>query len=547
MRIGLAQINPTVGALEHNAALIIQAYQELVAAGADLVVTPELALIGYPPQDLLLVEGFFERSLAALRKIESTIGAVPLIVGCLDRNQSALGKPFYNAAAFLRKGAAPLYVHKTLLPTYDVFEEARYFEPGQKKIVIPFRDQKIGITICEDLWTPDYLPSSLYSTDPPAELVAAGATLLINISASPFQVGKSAERLAMLESQARRLGVPVVYCNAVGGNDQLIFDGHSVVFNAEGGLITALANCCEEKKIVKLFSSERSPVKSPSIVHDEIEELYKALLLGIGDYVKKCGFKKVLLGLSGGIDSALVATLAAAALGAEAVTGVLLPGPYSSQGSIDDALMLVERLKIKHLLLPITPLYEKFQKLMAGPFEGYLQDATEENMQARLRGVILMSLSNKWSNLLLTTGNKSELAVGYCTLYGDMCGGLAPLADLPKTLVYKLAKWINRQKEIIPVASIEKPPSAELRPNQKDQDSLPPYEVLDAILELAIEKNASIETIIGLGFDRALVTSILQQVYRNEYKRQQAPPGLKVTRKAFSNGWRFPIAQGYKG
>lgn len=544
MKIGLAQLNPTVGALEQNAELIISAYQELLAAGAELVVTPELALTGYPPQDLLFVEGFFERSLTALKKMESAVGGAPLIVGCLDRNHSGYGKLFYNAAAFLRQGKEPLFIHKRLLPTYDVFNETRYFEPGKKIMVIPFRNQKIGITICEDLWTPDYLPSPLYNIDPPAELVAAGATLLINISASPFQLGKPRERLAMLQAQARRFQVPIAYCNVVGGNDQLIFDGNSFVLNAEGNLIGTLAGCREEKKVVKLFSSE-APKQSCSLVHDEMEELYEALLLGLRDYVKKCGFKKVLLGLSGGIDSALVATLAVAAMGADAVTGVLMPGPYSSEGSVEDALALVKNLKIKHLTVPITSLFEGLQKLMEPAFVGYQQDATEENMQARLRGMVLMALSNKWQSLLLTTGNKSELAVGYCTLYGDMCGGLAPLADVPKTLVYKLARWINRKKEIIPSASIEKPPSAELRPDQKDQDSLPPYEILDAILEFAVGKNASLETIVARGFDRSIVTHILQLVCRNEYKRQQAPPGLKVTGKAFSNGWQFPIAQGY--
>ncbi|MBX9743105.1 MAG: NAD+ synthase [Chthoniobacterales bacterium] len=541
MRLGIAQINPTVGALEQNAELIINAYRELVTAGAELVITPELAITGYPPQDLLFVEHFFERSRAALEEVHRAVGQVPLVVGCLDCNKTGYGKSLYNAAAFLLAGEEPLFVHKRLLPTYDVFEETRYFEPGKKVTVIPFRNHKIGITICEDLWSPDYLPSTLYHIDPPTELVAAGATLLLNISASPFQLGKPAARIEMLRAQAQRLHVPIVYCNTVGGNDQLIFDGHSFVVDAEGALVATLSGYCEEKKVVKLLEPE--PVEN--LPDNDMEELYQALLLGIGDYTKKCGFENVLLGLSGGIDSALVATLAVAALGADAVTGVLMPGPYSSQGSIDDALALVRNLKIKHQIIPITSLCQELQKLMTPSFVGYKQDVTEENIQARLRGMILMSLSNKWHNLLLTTGNKSELAVGYCTLYGDMCGGLAVIADVPKTLVYKLARWINRKQEIIPPDSIEKPPSAELRPDQKDQDSLPPYEVLDAILELVIEKNASVETMVARGFDRKLVTHILQLVDRNEYKRQQAPPGLKVTGKAFSNGRRFPIAQQY--
>jgi NAD+ synthetase len=523
--------------------LIFAAYQELVAQGADLVITPELALTGYSPQDLLFVEGFVDRTIALLEELHGKVGAAPLLVGFVDHNRSGCGKPFHNGAAFLQQGVARQVVYKRLLPTYDVFDESRYFEPGKKSTILDFAGIKMGVTICEDLWTPDYLPEALYHTDPPQELVAAGASLILNLSASPFELGKPARRTAMLQAQAKRLNVPLVYCNTVGGNDQLIFDGHSLIVTPKSGSIVALRGFCEEKKVVDLkqLDQESTAVNS----HDDLVELYNALILGIQDYFKKCGFQCALLGLSGGIDSALVATLAVAALGAEAVRGVLMPGPYSSQGSIDDALALAQNLGIKYLTLPITPVYDQLQSLMEPAFAGHKTNTTEENMQARLRGITLMALSNKFNSLVLTTGNKSELAVGYCTLYGDMCGGLAVIADLPKTLVYRLARWINRKGEIIPLATLEKPPSAELRPDQKDQDSLPPYEILDDILELALEKNCSSEDIIARGFDQATVEFVMQLVRRNEYKRQQAAPTLKVTQKAFGIGRRFPIAHRY--
>lgn len=546
MKIGIAQINSTVGDLTGNTALIFTAYQELVAQGADLVITPELALTGYPPQDLLFAGSFVDDNLAALETLEKKIEKVPLVVGFVDKRKNKQGKQFYNAAAVLRAEDPRLVAHKRLLPTYDVFDEARYFEPGQEATCFSHQGIMFGITICEDLWLPDYLPRELYYVDPAQELITQGAEIILNLSASPFQLGKPAQRLSMLQTQAKRLNIPIIYCNAVGGNDQLIFDGHSLAVAAGGRSYLALAGYVEEKKVVDLaqLGIEVAP-SSTEETDNRIENLHDALVLGIRDYLHKCGFERALLGLSGGIDSAVVAALAVAALGAEAVTGVLMPGPYSSEGSIDDALALANNLLMPHLTLPITSLYNEAKNILKKPFLNFQEDATEENLQARLRGVTMMALSNKLGSLLLTTGNKSEIAVGYCTLYGDMCGGLAVIADLPKTVVYKLAHWINREKEIIPWNSINKAPSAELRPNQKDQDSLPPYEILDAILELLLEENQSVPQIIAQGFDEKTVRWIARQVHRNEYKRQQAAPGLKVTGKAFGLGRRFPIAQRY--
>jgi NAD+ synthase (glutamine-hydrolysing) len=608
MKIGIAQINTTVGDLTGNAALIFNAYEELVAQGADLVMTPELALTGYPPQDLLFAGSFVDDNLKKLAALEKKIGSVPLLVGFVDRNKNNEGKPFYNAAAVLREGAPRFIAHKRLLPTYDVFEEARYFEPGCEAPCFSYAGTRWGITICEDLWTPNYLPRELYYIDPAEELLLKGAEIILNLSASPFQMGKPAQRLAMLQAQARRLKIPVIYCNAVGANDQLIFDGHSLIITSQGQSIVRFPGYREEKKVVDLSLLSHETTASsvdffqhstgdandgvaPNVIpaeaeiasssaslytvglragapcpsspaasferslitttEDSMQELHDALVLGLRDYLRKCGFKGALLGLSGGIDSAVVATLAVAALGPENVQGVLMPGPYSSQGSIDDATALVNNLSIPHLTLPITPLYDAAKKTVHEPFLNLQEDslcisgATEENLQARLRAVTLMALSNKFGTLLLTTGNKSELAVGYCTLYGDMCGGLAVIADVPKTVVYKLAHWINRTQEIIPWNSIYKAPSAELRPNQKDQDTLPPYEILDAILTLLLEEHQSLHQIIDQGFDKETVHWIARHVYRNEYKRQQAAPGLKVTGKAFGLGRRFPIAQRY--
>ena len=538
MRIGLAQINTTVGDFDGNAAKILMAYREMVDEGAELVVTPELSITGYPPLDLIFAGEFFERNLATMARIQDGVGTVPLLVGFIDRNTTGHGKPFHNAAAFLQKGNTPVIIHKRLLPTYDVFDEARYFEPGVVSVPIEFGERKLGITICEDLWTPEYLPGPLYRVDPPAELVTAGAEILINLSASPFQYGKPAKRIQALIAQAKRFNVPIYYCNSVGGNDQLVFDGHSLVLSADGSEVHELSGFKEEIAVMEAPGNPCFPDHC-----DELEELYHALVLGLRDYFQKCGFKSAVLGLSGGIDSALTAVLAVEALGKANVIGAAMPGPYSSEGSIKDAEMLAENIGIKCFNLPITTAFQVMKEGLQGVFDGRPEDATEENLQARLRGVTLMALSNKFGSLLLTTGNKSELAVGYCTLYGDMCGGLAIISDLPKTLVYDLARWINRMQEIIPKATLEKPPSAELRPNQTDQDSLPPYDQLDAVLALYVEENLPISEIVRRGHDESLVRRITSLVDRNEYKREQAAPGLKVTGRAFGMGRRLPIAQ----
>ena len=540
MKVGIAQINTTVGDFPGNSAAILAAYRSLVTDGADLVLTPELSIPGYPPQDLIFAGEFVDRNLAALAAIHTEVGEVPLVVGFIDRNTTGHGKPFHNAAAFLVKGKAPAIIHKRLLPTYDVFDEARYFEPGSSSAPIEHDGRRIGITICEDLWAPEYLPGPLYRVDPPADLVAAGAEILLNLSASPFQFGKPVRRLQMLNAQAQRFKTPIYYCNSVGGNDQLVFDGHSVAISGDGSRSRELAGFREELAVLE------EPIAPLIPDHrDDLRELYQALVLGLRDYFRKCGFKSAVLGLSGGIDSALTAVLAVEALGKENVTGVAMPGPYSSERSFRDAKSLAETLGIKCLELPITKSFQVMKEGLAHAFEGRPEDATEENLQARLRGVTMMALSNKFGSLLLTTGNKSELAVGYCTLYGDMCGGLAVISDLPKTLVYSLSRWINRDREIIPGSTIEKAPSAELRPNQTDQDALPPYDQLDAILALYVEENLPVSAIIARGHDEALVRRITSLVDLNEYKREQAAPGLKVTGRAFGMGRRLPLAQRY--
>jgi NAD+ synthetase len=540
MQIGIAQINTTVGDLSGNSDRILSAYRDLVAGGAELVLTPELSITGYPPLDLIFSGDFVERNLEVLRELHSQVGAVPLLVGFIDRNLTGHGKPFHNAAAFLVQGREPVLIHKRLLPTYDVFDEARYFEPGTSSVPIDFGGKKIGVTICEDLWTPDYLPGPFYRVDPPGELIANGAELLVNLSASPYQYGKPARRLQMLQSQAQRLNATIYYCNSVGGNDQLVFDGHSLALSADGTRSRELAGFTEELAVV---GEPTAPFCADH--REDLKELYHALVLGLRDYFRKCGFHRAVLGLSGGIDSALTAVLAVEALGKEHVVGAAMPGPYSSEGSVTDAHLLAKTLGIQCLELPITESFEVMRAGLKTAFGDRPEDATEENLQARLRGVTLMALSNKFGSLLLTTGNKSELAVGYCTLYGDMCGGLAVISDLPKTLVYSLSRWINREHEIIPSSTIEKPPSAELRPDQTDQDTLPPYDLLDAILALYVEENLPIREIVARGYDEKLVRRITTLVDRNEYKRKQAAPGLKVTGRAFGMGRRLPLAQRY--
>src|SRR5882724_7865582 len=548
MKIGFAQINPTVGDLRGNCDLIIGAYERLAAAGAELVLTPELAITGYPPQDLVFKSRFVPENLAVLEQLHSRVGSAALLVGFVDRN-AGKGKPFHNAAALLEAGKPIRKAHKSLLPTYDVFDEDRYFEPASRVEPFNLLGKKLGVTICEDIWTEHYLPRPLYDVEPVRSLIEQGAEIIVNLSASPFTLHKPAIRREMVGALARAYQHPICYCNAVGGNDQLVFDGNSIAVNASGELIAQLASFQEEEAIIDTNAAsaiEFREGKTP-------EELFAALSLGLHDYLRKCNFKSAVLGLSGGVDSTVVAVIAVNALGAENVIGVSMPSPYSSRGSIDDALVLARNLGIKCLEIPITNTFTAFKSQFAEVFKGLPENETEENMQPRLRAMTLMALSNKFGHLLLTTGNKSELAVGYCTMYGDMAGGLAVISDVPKTMVYELARWINsdyssrraRRREIIPTSIIEKAPSAELKPNQTDQDVLPPYETLDEILRLYVEENLSARDIVNHGFDEKTVRWVQRRLDLNEYKREQAAPGLKVTSRAFGVGRRMPIAQKY--
>ena len=540
MKVGLAQINPTVGDFAANSAAILAAYSSLVKSGAEVVITPELALPGYPPLDLLFKSRFVPQNLAALDALHAQIGEVPLLVGCVDVNTGP-GRPFRNTAAILERGKPIRKISKSLLPTYDVFDEARYFQPAEKNEPVEIAGIRCGVTICEDIWSREYLPRPLYDCDPLASLAAQGAKVILNLSASPFEVGKPRRRFEMLAARARTHRVAIAYCNTVGGNDQLIFDGNSFAISETGECLAQLAPFRTESALAE-FKIQNSRFKIPSFQCDE-EELFDALVLGTRDYFAKCGFKSAVLGLSGGIDSAVTAVIGAAALGAENVLGVTMPTRYSSEGSVGDSLQLAAALGIRCLTIPIEKSFTAFKEQMTPFFEGKPEDVTEENMQPRLRGMTLMALSNKFGHLLLTTGNKSELAVGYCTLYGDMCGGLAVISDVPKMMIYQLARWLNRNREIIPAATIEKPPSAELRPDQRDQDTLPPYEILDPILELLIEDHLSPDEIIARGFDAQTVRWVVKRVAQNEYKRAQAVPGLKVTSKAFGVGRKMPVAQ----
>ena len=543
MRIALAQLNTTVGDIAGNEGLVLEAYRRGVEAQVELVLTPELSLTGYPPRDLLLRESFIRANQAALERLAAAVGEVGLIVGFVGENPVRPGRPLTNAAALLHRGRVVAIRTKTLLPTYDVFDEDRYFEPASENGVIHWEGRRLGLTICEDIWNDaEFGVQRRYRPDPAAALVASGAQILINLSASPWQLGKEQRRSALLRSLARRHQVPVVYCNLVGGNDELVFDGRSLAFNSAGGCLGEAAHFSSDFLIVDTEASgdrPLAPLADEALLHD-------ALVLGMRDYVGKCGFRSVVLGLSGGIDSALVAALAVDALGAENVRGLALPTQFSSAGSIDDARSLAENLGIRFDVAPIQGSFEALKRQMEPLFEGRPEDTAEENLQARLRGVTLMAMSNKFGSLLLTTGNKSELAVGYCTLYGDMCGGLAVISDLPKTWVYRVSRWMNRDREIIPSSSITKAPSAELRPNQTDQDSLPPYEVLDAILEAYVVEDRPAAEIIATGFSEADVRRVVRLIDLSEYKRRQAAPGLKVTSRAFGVGRRQPVAQRWR-
>ena len=564
MKVALAQLNPTVGDLEGNEAAILAAYRHGIDAGAAIVVCPELCVTGYPPRDLLLKPRFVAANLETLDELAAATNQTALLVGFVGRNKSRPGREVTNSVALLQHGKVAATRAKTLLPTYDVFDEDRYFEPAGENPVVEFNGRKIALTICEDIWNDeDFWPVRRYQHNPPVELTAAGARVIFNISASPWHVGKDRTRHDMLRSLALKSNRPVVFCNQTGGNDELVFDGCSLVFNAAGGLIAQGKQFAEDFLVVDTGST--AGVELVELCPEEA--VYRALVLGLRDYFQKCGFERAVLGLSGGIDSAVTACLAVAALGSKNVRGISLPSQFSSQHSLEDARVLAGRLGIAHDVIPIQKAFETVKEELKPVFAGRSEDTTEENLQARLRGVILMALSNKFGSLLLTTGNKSELAVGYCTLYGDMCGGLAVISDVPKTMIYRLAKWMNEQGgdalprvqagqerspaglpggEIIPASSIAKPPSAELRPNQCDQDSLPPYEQLDAILDLYVVNGKSAAEIVAAGHDEATVRKVIRLIDLNEYKRRQAAPGLKVTTKAFGIGRRMPIAQKFR-
>jgi NAD+ synthase (glutamine-hydrolysing) len=541
VKIALGQINPTVGDFSGNAAKIIDFSRRAQTAGAGLILFPELSVCGYPPRDLVERPFFVARNRETVEKIAAETQGIAVICGLVTAAHSETGKAVMNSAAWLIDGKVAFIQSKMLLPTYDVFDEMRNFAPAKSQELFPFCGNRMALTICEDAWNDKrFWPKRLYTVDPVESLIQAGGNFVLNISASPFWIGKREFRRDMLASIARQHKVPVALVNQVGGNDSLVFDGSSLVLNREGQVI-AQGRSFEEDLIY--FDSQTLSGEMHEQVTGEEASVYAALVLGTRDYMHKCGFQKAIIGLSGGIDSALTAVIAADAVGAENVIGVGMPGPYSSQGSIDDARSLAKNLGIRFELLSINPAYEAYRGILKHVFAGAKEDVTEENIQSRARGTLLMALSNKFGAIVLSTGNKSELGVGYCTLYGDMVGGLAVISDVPKTLVYRLSEYVNSRRAVIPQATLEKPPSAELRPDQKDSDSLPPYEILDAVLEDYVEDSHAAERIAAdRGFDIEVVKRVIRMVDRAEYKRQQAAPGLKISHKAFGYGRRFPIA-----
>lgn len=548
MRIALCQLNSTTGDTAGNSALVKRALQELPDPRPDLAVFPELFIEGYPPRDLLEHEWFLEQSDTAVQELcrfSTEIAPTGILIGVARRSKATAGKGLTNSAVLIHNGKIVFQQDKSLLPTYDVFDESRYFDVAKKTEVVPFAGERLGITICEDAWNASRMwDKRTYELDPVEELVKKGATLLINVSGSPFHLGKQKTRFDIMRSHAVRHKIPFLFVNQVGGNDELVFDGTSLAFDPEGSIIAQLPAFTQSIVVVDTATAGASS-EVIDTTFDSIESVHGALVLGLRDYVQKCGFKSVLVGLSGGIDSAVTCALACDAIGPENVFGITMPSQYSSSGSVTDSEALAKNLGISLTTIPIKHPFDSFLELLRPHFRDLQEDITEENLQARTRGNILMAFSNKFGHLLLSTGNKSEMAVGYCTLYGDMNGGLSVISDLPKTKVYELAHYLNKDKERIPPATIEKAPSAELRPDQKDQDSLPPYETLDRILQLFIEERRSKEEIVETGITRETVEWVLNAVKRSEYKRRQAAPGLKVTPKAFGSGRRFPIAARY--
>ncbi|QJB55850.1 NAD+ synthase [Pseudodesulfovibrio sp. zrk46] len=544
MKIGILQLNPLVGDVSGNARMIVEAAREAKAMGASFCITSELALTGYPPRDLLLYDGFVAQVRTEAEKLAKELaGDIPVLLGSVEKNETGQGKPVFNCALWCQGGEVRQAFRKTLLPTYDVFDEARYFEPcpeNDPANILEFDGLRIGVTICEDAWNDkDFWETRTYERDPLEIIAKAQPDCIVNLSASPLSLGKQQLRENMLGAVAEKYGVPLVYANQYGGNDDLVFDGRSCAFSADGKLTDRAPGF---EKAVLLVDTDGPG----SIAEDDFSraaETWRALVTGTRDYVHKSGFSKAVIGLSGGIDSAVTAVVAAEALGAENVTCVLMPSPYSSQGSIDDSIELAENLGVKIFTLPIEPIMAQFTETLAEPFAGYDVDTTEENIQSRIRGNLLMAMSNKFGALLLTTGNKSELAVGYCTIYGDMSGGYAVISDVDKTGVFAVARWYNEHvAPNIPEAIITKPPSAELRPDQKDEDSLPPYDILDAILALHIERHQTLEQIVAAGYERPVVEKVLGLVRFAEFKRRQAAPGIKLTPRSFGTGWRMPLA-----
>ncbi|QKQ72321.1 NAD+ synthase [Nostoc sp. TCL240-02] len=554
MKIAIAQINPTIGDLLLNAQKILEAAQRAASNGARLLLTPELSLCGYPPRDLLLNPSFVKAMGITLQNLAQDLPPnLAVLVGTVEPNPNAHisgGKTLFNSMALLENGTVKQVFHKRLLPTYDVFDERRYFEPGLQANYFTLDNIDIGVTICEDLWNDEeFWGKRSYAVNPIADLAILGVDLIVNLSASPYTVGKQQLRETMLSHSAVRFQQPIIYANQVGGNDDLIFDGCSFALNRQGEIISRARGFDTDLMVVE-FDEVQSDLLLGSVApvyESEDEEIWQALVLGVRDYARKCRFSKVVLGLSGGIDSAIVAAIATAALGKENVLGVLMPSPYSSEHSISDALALAENLGIKTNLLPIGDLMQGFDQTLGDLFAGTEFGIAEENIQSRIRGNLLMAIANKFGYLLLSTGNKSEMAVGYCTLYGDMNGGLAVIADVPKTRVYSLCHWLNRNNEIIPQNVLTKAPSAELKPGQVDQDSLPPYEILDDILQRLVHNHQSAVQIVAAGHDPVIVDRVIQMVARAEFKRRQAPPGLKITDRAFGTGWRMPIASNWVG
>jgi len=548
VKIALVQINPVIGDFEKNCRNILTWSEKAKASNCELVVFPELSISGYPPQDLLERQSFIAAHDAALEKLLAELPDLDVMFGCFERRQGKNGKDLYNSAVVARRGKIIFRARKQLLPSYDVFDETRYFEPGTTPELYTIGDMHFGVTVCEDVWREEV---NQYDVEPIAGLFTHARAkqqaikAIINISASPFQRDKEKIRKKIFQSICRRHGIPFLYCNQIGGQDSLLFDGRSLVMDQTGTVVAQALGFAEDMIVVDSSNWQGDMHEAQEIA--EQAAVYRGLVMGVRDYVRKCHFSSVVLGLSGGIDSALTAAIAVESLGPENVLGVALPSPYSSPDSLEDARQLAENLGCRFEVLPISDLFSCFQTTLASIFKGLEEDLTEQNLQARIRGNLLMALSNKFGHLLLTTGNKSEMAVGYCTLYGDMSGGLAVISDVPKQLVYLLSAYVNREKEIIPARIISKAPTAELKADQTDQDDLPPYEILDQVLEFHLEQGESGREIVARGFDQDMVSDILRRVRINEYKRKQAPMGLKVTTKAFGFGRRYPNVQNYQG